>query len=373
MTVWSDLGFRESLYAIDPVPANEEGERLLVGRDEELRTLGMYLNSSATHPTIEGQNGVGKSSLVAVAGYQAKREFERGDTTQLLMPLPERFQLNSATTADGFVREVYFAVAQAFIANHDLLKRGAGDVPDVDQVRDWLNAPIFTAREGGVSIFGSGGNYGQGRTPNEASGFSEAGFRTTVDGWLRAAFPSRQAGAFICVLDNLELLLTVQGARAMLESLRDAVLNKPGLRWVLCGARGIMRGAASSSRLQGVLADPMELRPIPDDVVKEVVARRIEVFQMRLDSYAPVEPDGFRHLYEVGNRNLRNALKYCEDFTFWQQREQEFPESQEDKLKLLEVWMAVMAESYMGGHFGCREPGLGSVRRNRRHGRQRLA
>ncbi len=61
----------------------------------------MYLTSSSTHPTIEGQNGVGKSSLVAVAGLQMKRAFEREDTTQLLIPLRERFQLDSAATAEA--------------------------------------------------------------------------------------------------------------------------------------------------------------------------------------------------------------------------------------------------------------------------------
>jgi hypothetical protein len=348
VTIWTDLGFYTNPYAVEPVPANEEGERLFVGRDEELRVLRMYLESSAAHPTIEGQNGVGKSSLVAVAGFQASRDFEREDTAQLLIPLRERFQLDKSTIPDEFARRVYFAVAQAFIDNHDLLlKSAAEEVPNVDQVKAWLNAPIFTSREGGFSVAGTGGSYGQGSAPNETTGFSEAGFRTTVDRWLRAVFPSRDAGGFICVLDNLELLETAQGARFTLESLRDSLLNKQGLRWVLCGARGIMRGAASSPRLQGVLADPIELRPIPDDVVQDVLARRIEVFQARLDSYAPVEPDGFRHLYEVGNRNLRNALKYCNDFALWQQSEGgPFPERPDEKFEQLETWMAYLADRY---------------------------
>jgi hypothetical protein len=345
--VWTDLGFRGNLYEIDPVPPTEEGERLLVGRAGELEQLQMYLTSSATHPTIEGQNGVGKSSLVAVAGFQLKRAFQRERTTQLLIPLRERFQLDSAATADAFGRRVYFAVAQAFIDDHDLLKKTGQKVPDVDHIREWLNSPIFVGRQGGGQVLGSGLTYGQGSAANEGAGFSDAGFRATVERWLSDMFPSDEAGGFICVLDNLELLLTVQGARGLLESLRDSLLSRPGLRWVLCGARGIMRGAASSSRLPGVLSDPMELQPIPDEVVPDVIARRIEVFQQRLDAYAPVEPDGFQHLFEVGNRNLRNALKYCEDFTFWQQREKTFPTAPEDKRGLLEPWMAYQSDEYL--------------------------
>lgn len=263
MSVWTDLGFRGNLYQIDPVPPNEEGEQLLVGRNEELARLRMYLTSSATHPTIEGQNGVGKSSLVAVAGFQAKREFVRGRTQQLLIPLGERFQLDTAATADGFARQVYFAIGQAFIDNHDLLASTGRKVPDLGHIREWLNSPIFVGRQVGGQAFGFGPTYGQNKVANEGAGFSEAGFRSTVERWLSETFPDDEAGGFVCVLDNLELLLTVQGARALLESLRDSLLSRTGLRWVLCGARGIMRGAASSSRLQGVLSDPMELPAHP--------------------------------------------------------------------------------------------------------------
>jgi hypothetical protein len=147
----------------------------------------------------------------------------------------------------------------------------------------------------------------------------------------------------------LELLQTHKAARELLEALRDSVFNRRGLRWVLCGARGIMRAAAASPRLHGVLAEPMVLRPLAEEFVPEVVARRIEIYRKRdVEAYAPVDPDGFRHLYEVGNRNLRNALKYAEDYAMWLQlQEQRRPTEPEDKLALLEAWMATMAEGYL--------------------------
>lgn len=349
MTIWNAFGFRESPYATEPVPPSEEGERLFVGRAAELRRLGILLSSSATHPTIEGANGVGKTSLVSVAGYRALRMFETGQSGQLLIPLARPFQMTPSETIDAFIRRLYFSIAQAFVDHHALMKRAGMPVPDVDDITKWLSAPILRSRQGGGAALGFGSSYGRGESVNTSPGFVESGFQAAVDGWLRECFPSRQSGAFICVLDNLELLLTHSAARNLLEALRDSAFNRPGLRWVLCGARGIMRSAASSSRLQGVLAEPMELAPLPDRHVSEVVARRIEVFSMEEDppAYAPVDPDGFEHLFEVGNRNLRNALKYCEDYALWVSFEMErWPETPEHKRRTLESWMAATAEKY---------------------------
>ncbi|HZL07156.1 MAG TPA: hypothetical protein VFE45_17340, partial [Coriobacteriia bacterium] len=59
----------------------------------------------------------------------------------------------------------------------------------------------------------------------------------------------------------------------------------------------------------------------------------------------------FVHLYEVGNLNLRNALKYCEDYALWLSLEYspgQWPSSSSERLELLEAWMAVKAEEYLG-------------------------
>lgn len=348
MNIWDDYGFKASPYTPDPVPPTATGERLLVGRTDELRRVGTLIASAATHPTIEGDNGVGKTSLVAVASYLAQRAFEERETEQLLIPLERPFQLTPADSHDVFVRRLYFAIAASFLRNEKLLLAGERDIPNTDDVRAWLNSPVFRSGGLGGAVAGFGMSGVHGSTPSTSAGFTEAGFRNAVDTWLDRAFPNAGDG-FICVLDNLELLQTHKAARELLEALRDSVFNRRGLRWVLCGARGIMRAAAASPRLHGVLADPMVLNPLDDEFVPEVVARRIEVFRKAgADAYAPVDPDGFHHLYEVGNRNLRNALKYAEDYALWLQLEnQARPTESAEKRGLLEVWMATSAEQYL--------------------------
>lgn len=342
--MWEELGFRDNPYSPKPILANEEGSELLVGRDVELRKLMTYIRSSDTHPTLEGPNGVGKTSLVSVAGYKLLKEFEDGKPGAYI-PLSSPFQLTSEDTLQSFKQRVLYAVAQQFIASSGLLKEKGYSVPDDDEIDQWLNSPLFHLTGGGASVAGFGANATRSTAPNSSAGFSESGFISTVKGWLKECFPSRAAGGFICVIDNLELLETSRGARELLEAIRDELLNISGLRWVLCGARGIVRSSASSPRLQGVLAEPIDIKPIDDVSAEKALLKRIEVYSMG-EAKPPVEAEGFGHIYRIGNRNLRNALKYCEDFSMWAYLEGNLTEDSQDKLKLIEAWMAETADRY---------------------------
>ena len=344
MSLWTDLGFRDNPYNTTPIPPTEEGARLLVGRERPLTRLMRGITSANTLPTVEGDNGVGKTSLVSIAGYTLRKQFGDGYAQQLFISLPEPFQLLPGGNLDEFRRRVYYAVARAFIEHHGALKDGNLAVPDVGDVERWLQSPLIKGGGLGGQVLGSGGNFDRSKAINEGEGFRDEGFQATIDAWLRECFPSREQGGFICLIDNLELLETSQAARAQLEALRDTLFDRPGLRWVLCGARGIVRSAASSARLHGKLSDPIELDPIGDTAIAEVVRRRIEAFAVDENAYVPVDAEGFKHVYKILNSNLRDALKYCEDFAFWLDDQGEQPEESDERFRLLEIWLAEQAE-----------------------------
>lgn len=344
LSLWNELGFRSSPYETNPIPPTEQGDQLLVGRNKELSRLVRYLTSSGLHSTIEGDNGVGKSSLVAVAGYRLKRDFENQLSAQAVIPMGDSFQLSAEDSANEFRARVMYAVARAFIDHRDLLKHGGLNVPEVKAVDSWLNKPVFSQNGGGATVAGFGAQSNRGSQPNTSQGFTDAGFVQTVTKWLRDCFPSRESGGFLCVIDNLELLETSRATRTLLESIRDDVLALPGLIWVLCGARGIVRTAASSPRLEGRLAEPMELLPVDDSDVIEAIRRRIDLFKVDASAVAPVGPAGFRHLYDVLNRNLRNALKYSEDFSFWIADNVDDGWNSEDADQLLQIWLSEKAD-----------------------------
>jgi hypothetical protein len=348
MAIWRELGFRSSPYGSEHLPASEEGERLLVGRDAEISQLLRFLRSTNRHATVEGDNGVGKTSLVNVACFRAGREFIENRTRQLLVPLRKTFQLTPDQGVEGFRREVLFEIAGSFIARKELL-RGAGlTIPNTDTIDAWLNAPILRGGGGGVTVLGVGGNATATQSTNNSAGFTEAGFAASVDTWLRDCFPTREHGAFVAVIDNLELLETSATARALLEGLRDSVLSQRGIRWVLCGARGIVRTAASSPRLEGFLGEPIEIPPLADAHAPELIARRIDSFRLGTEPpIAPVDSEGFKFLYDVLHSNLRNALRYSEDFSLWFADQNPRPSGPGGRLSALKSWVAELAKRYL--------------------------
>ena len=343
--MWEQLGFSDNPYSTDPVPPNEEGVRLLVGRDNELSRLRMSIASSANHTTIEGANGVGKTSLVGVAAYTLLREHQKNPKQPLYIPIRRSFQLTPDDSADGFSTKFLIALAREITARRDLFSNlhhsGLRNLPDLDR---WLNDPILTSGGGGASAFTIGASANISRSANSGSGFATGGVDAHLKEILSALFPDRRSGAFIGVIDNLELLGTVSKARTTLEELRDGVLQYPGMKWVLCGARGIVRSVVSTPRMQGRLIEPLEVAPLGPDAVTEVIRRRLDLFRARSDAYTPVEADGFRRIYQIGNHNLRIALKYCEDFVFWCMLNGSHPETSKDKSDLLDVWFAHEAE-----------------------------
>ncbi len=121
MSVWEKLGFRENPFSTDPVPANDEGVKLLVGRDKELARLRMSLTSSTNHTTIEGANGVGKTSLVGIAAYTLFQDHLRDRNKPLYIPVERAFQISPSETAADFAANFVFTLAREIAASR-LLK-----------------------------------------------------------------------------------------------------------------------------------------------------------------------------------------------------------------------------------------------------------
>lgn len=335
MSIYTDWGFTGNPFQTTVLTPDELGEGLLIGRDKELGTLKKRILNPPRLPTLEGMNGVGKTSLVNVAAYKCYQDFLRDPDKPLLIPCRKIFQLRPDQSLEDFIGDVYREVAQTLIEKAREIEgcRFEGNEKQ-GKIEKWLNAPQLSGFQVGLaSVTG-----GYSSETNTGEGFTRSGFPKVIRDWLNSIFPTQQDGGVVCVIDNLELLQTSEQARQQIEALRDELLLLPGLRWVLCGALGIVLGIASSPRMEGFLNTPIEIRGIDKQFVGEIYDSRVRIYAEINDPYLPLSKDDFEKLYSILFFNLRSLLGHADDYCQWIADNVE-PKDEDEKRKEFDVWL----------------------------------
>lgn len=342
METYSAWGFTANPFNVKSLPADDMGTELLVGRSAELELLVRRINNPPKIPTLEGMNGVGKSSIVNVAGFSCFNRFLQDPDRPLYLPCRKIFQFTPTSNRDNFIMEVIREVAQTLL---DYAVRIEGDrlrsAVEATGLRDWLNAPQMRGIQGSIGPVGAGTSL----ETNTGDGFALSGFPSAVKNILTQVFPDESSGAVICVIDNLELLQTSEAARDLLEALRDELFNVQGLRWVLCGALGIVRGVASSPRLDGMIFEPIDVRKIPDSSVSQIYSSRIEAFRTSEEAYLPLLPEDFSRLYGILFGNIRALLGHTDEFCQFVSESMLRPVSDDEKQATFEGWLTEKCRS----------------------------
>ena len=315
MKTWADWGFSESPFKVTPLLPDDQGLRLCVGRDKEIELVASRLHRQQKITCIDGKVGVGKTSLVNIAAFTCLKRYLNRETQQLLIPAGTSFQLTKNPDVEEFAQRVFRTVAQALIDAASSVKNDLSlSMDEWPQVNKWLNSPTISHVHAGLHWFVSLGKTHQN---NIGPGFEKHGLEQVVAEWLREIFPQHGSGGVVCVIDNMELLETSETAREILEQLRDRMFNLPGLRWVLCGANGVIHSLAASPRIGGYLAMPVvDVEEIAPGEIPSLIARRIREYSIeeRL-TYLPIDMQCLEHLYTVANFNLRDFLALADEFS----------------------------------------------------------
>lgn len=331
MNIYKEWGFKQSVFTTAALPANEMGELLLIGRDAEVSALLRRIYNPPKIVTIEGLNGVGKTSLVNVAAFKAFNSYDGKGA--LYIPCVKSFQLGGDKSVEEFLQDVLLAIAQTLVEFRDKLPklRESKHLKALDQ---WLNSPQIRSFSAGIPVF----SLGESAETNTSVGFEKSGFKKIVLECLRELFPTAEDGGIICIIDNLELLESSKNARNVIEQLRDDILTIGGMRWVLCGALGIILGVASSPRLEGWMHSPIEIKSFPDELAKAVLTSRISAFAEKQETYLPLDAEDFEFLYELLNRNLRSLLSKADDYC-QSVADGDLPRTREDKRACFKKWV----------------------------------
>lgn len=344
-TVYENWGFHANPFTTSPLEATEQGEKLLVGRSTELTSLMLRLENGPKIPTVEGGIGAGKTSLVNIAAYKLMRAYATQQSKVLFLPCRRAFQLASRDSAEDLTNNVIREVAQTLIEKAEEFQMLGHELKDHRALNKWLNSPTFTSVQGGLQVLVAGISGGKSTSQNTGEGFDRSGFRKLVCDWLEEIFPNRQGGV-VCIIDNMELLQESSDAKQAIEFLRDELLTVHGLKWVLCGANGIIQSVVASPRLDGVLFSPLAVGGIPEDLIAEVYRSRVDAFENFTGSgKLPITVAAFEVLYEALNRNLRSLLSKADDYCLHIADLGMFPDSDDEKDSQFFKWFDREAEN----------------------------
>lgn len=334
-----DWGFRQAPFQTSPLPPNEQGQKLLVGRDDAVKQLMKKIEGSKKIAIVEGLNGIGKTSIVNVASYNLFSRHLASGEGDLFVPCRKIFQLDIRLDAKDFAYNVLLEVAQTLIEQAEKIK-GSKNNPNTAGLDRWLNHPQLSTFSGG--IFGA--QFGVQTETNTAIGFERSGFVKAVGNWLSQVFPNGSTGGVVCTIDNLELLQSSDIARDCLEQLRDEIFNTPGLRWVLCGSLGITYGVVNSPRLEGYLHHPIEVKGIGESHVHELLQSRIEGYAKDGQTpYLPITLNSFERLHQLLRGNLRSVLHQADEFC-QSAFDTDCPDTEAGKDEMFNKWLSERAE-----------------------------
>ncbi len=335
MSIYQDWGYKDGLFETKALPANRQGAALMVGRELAIRKISKGLRSGSKYVTVEGLNGVGKTSVINVSVYKSAEEQIAKNDGPLFIPCRKIFQLDSKISADEFKKRVLIEVAQTLIQARDILPipKGYSSAPTNRRLNRWLNTIRDDA--GGFSTPIGGFSY-QG-VPNTSEGFEKSGFEKAVIDWVQLIFPSETEGGIVCIIDNLELLQTSKAAREILEQMRDDVLAMTGFKWVLCGALGIVEGVASSPRMAGYLQRSIKIDDLDRKAARDIFEKRTAFFRIEEDARLPISAEDFESLFTLLKGNLRAVLSEADNFCMYASDVED--EGQNWTSELFDTWL----------------------------------
>jgi len=310
--IYGGWGFTESPFSSMPLLPSRVGESILVGRNSEMQALASRIINSSAAACLDGPIGAGKTSLANIVVYKGFQwHLEKKGTSPLLIPCRKNFQIKEDESAEDFKFHILLEVAQA-LADGAVMLQGKANANDSIALQAWLNDKfLLRLGQNAASILQSNG-----MDPNvDNQGMSKIAFENYLTKWLERIFPNSRSGGVVCIVDNLELLEKSSDARRKIENLRDTLFNIPGIKWVFCGAHGILQGVVTSQRLAGYLQEPLAVKPLRLTDASEIFKRRVEVFGAQGEkTYLPLTAEDFHTLYVTLHQNLRTTLSHVEDY-----------------------------------------------------------
>lgn len=353
MDIYTAWKFKKDPFETSALPSDDVGNDLIVGRDIDIERFLKRLYNGTRIVTIEGDVGIGKTSIINVGVYRATMQYFTNkniknfdEPNPLFFGCLNNFQMEEGTDTDRFREKVFRSIAQTIIQYKDTFKNlKIALPPNIDEVDNWLHNPQSSDYSGSLGFLSMQVGGSKSSRLNETSGFEQSGIELLVRNWLKQIFKDENGG-IVCVIDNLELLKNSASARKVIENLRDTLFTIKGIKWVFCGSFGIVSSILASPRLEGFLHDPISVKGISPNYIKALFDKRIEKYKKNDNSYLPITHTSFSILYDILNQNIRSTLRYAGEYCFWVSDGYKHPIKDQDKDEVFLEWLIQKSSKY---------------------------
>jgi len=305
--VWRDFGFIGNPLDPRPLGISHSDRQLIVGRDDEFRQF-MVLSSNLQGAIIvEGNIGVGKTSLVNAAQHDlVKKGF---------LPSHQTIEVSETTEPSNLILSSLSNLVYSLERAH-----GANACMKNPSLRDGKQLVTSTAQsDWGVqlSVLGTGGGIQRQQAVTAPPAPVLATMTQKLDAWMNAALQKYSCKAGIVPVNNFDRL-PEQELVELLNRSRDLVLLRPNILWVLIGKIGMFNALESQARRVSeiITGQPIVLNPLPLEKVHQAIEVRVKRFAAEPGAKLPVDKKFVDMLYEVSGGEIRFIFKRLTDIVY---------------------------------------------------------
>lgn len=316
-TIWNKWGFQSNPFSNQALAANQEGLDLLSGRTEELNNLIYYLENGDSWIPVSGCVGVGKTSLANVASYALYKKKKEENAEVLFIPCDAPISVDPTESNEDFMSRVARTILKSLnsyksdITKLLLHELDSSWLDKLEELNTWTSMPLTGGKGVGVGGFSAS----KVTSANTSSGYAKA-FSDQVLSLNERIFSN--GGGVICIIDNCELYLEARAIVNVLSSLRDDLFLRKGIKWIFCGAYGIVERFTDDRLSSFLSANVVSVEPLKTETeVIEMVNRRRRVFSTKDDAYLPIEDKQISELFGIAGGNPRLVLSKAADYCVW--------------------------------------------------------
>ncbi|NSB12152.1 ATP-binding protein [Clostridium beijerinckii] len=352
MSFYNDWGFWDEPFSYKPLEGDEIGENLLVGREGEKKKLKLRLRQTDKICTVEGEIGIGKTSLANVVLFECYNEWAEDTTTNpILIPCKLKFQLKEALDIDEFRKMVIVELAQVIIKYKKILNESG--LYNGKEFEKFFNSESLNAVSIGASIMGFGGNASQEKSLNNSKVFQDEIFYKLVEQALFEMSEKAYMGGIVCLIDNVELVNTHVKARELIELMRDKIFNIPFTKWVLCGEKDIFMSIIESPRMSAYIHKPILVNKLQANVASKMFSTRYDFYG---GNYLPCSDKEFDSLFRIFDGNTRDIFECIDEYCYEIYESDELPDYEHDKEECFGRWLNKITIDYIKATINVMEP-----------------